>query len=70
MKVAIRDDDTCYFTAPDELERVYSDIWDRVPVCLAIVPVRLATNAAAFRASTGTREWRCRSILTPSWWIP
>jgi len=38
MKVAIRDDDTCYFTAPDELERVYSDIWDRVPVCLAIVP--------------------------------
>lgn len=38
MKVAIRDDDTCYFTAPDELERVYSDVWDRVPVCLATVP--------------------------------
>jgi hypothetical protein len=38
MKVAIRDDDTCYFTAPDELERVYADIWDRVPVCLATVP--------------------------------
>jgi hypothetical protein len=38
MKVAIRDDDTCYFTAPDELERVYSDVWNRVPVCLATVP--------------------------------
>ena len=38
MKVAIRDDDTCYFTDPAELERVYHDVWDRVPVCLATVP--------------------------------
>jgi hypothetical protein len=38
MKVAIRDDDTCYFTAPDALARVYDDVWDRVPVCLATVP--------------------------------
>ena len=38
MKVAIRDDDTSYFTAPDALTRVYGDIWDRVPICLAIVP--------------------------------
>lgn len=38
MKVAIRDDDTCYFTAPDALERVYHDVWDRVPICLATVP--------------------------------
>jgi hypothetical protein len=38
MKVAIRDDDTSYFTAPDALERVYADIWDRAPVCLAVVP--------------------------------
>jgi len=38
MKVAIRDDDTSYFTRPEELERVYHDVWDRVPVCLAIVP--------------------------------
>ena len=38
MKVAIRDDDTCYFTAPETLERVYHDVWDRVPVCLATVP--------------------------------
>ncbi len=38
MKVAVRDDDTSYFTAPDALERVYRDVWDRVPVCLAVVP--------------------------------
>ena len=38
MKVAIRDDDACYFTAPGSLERVYHDVWDRVPVCLATVP--------------------------------
>jgi predicted deacetylase len=38
MKVAIRDDDTCYFTAPESLERVYHDVWDRVPICLATVP--------------------------------
>jgi predicted deacetylase len=38
MKVAIRDDDTCYFTSPRDLERVYDGIWDRVPVCLATIP--------------------------------
>jgi hypothetical protein len=38
MKVTLRDDDTCFFTAPDELERVYHDVWDRLPVCLATVP--------------------------------
>jgi hypothetical protein len=38
MKFAIRDDDTCYFTSPEMLARVYHDIWDRVPVCLATVP--------------------------------
>ena len=41
MKVAIRDDDTCYFTDPAELERVYHDVWDRVPVCLATVPLAI-----------------------------
>jgi len=38
MKVAIRDDDTSYFTSPAALERVYGDVWDRAPVCLAVVP--------------------------------
>jgi len=41
MKVAIRDDDTCYFTDPAELERVYGEIWSRVPICLATVPLAI-----------------------------
>ena len=38
MKVALRDDDTSYFTEPGKLASVYHDVWDRVPVCLAVVP--------------------------------
>ena len=38
MKVAVRDDDACYFTGPAELARVYDEIWERVPICLATVP--------------------------------
>lgn len=38
MKVAVRDDDACYFTGPAELARIYDEIWERVPICLATVP--------------------------------
>jgi len=38
MMVALRDDDACYFTSPESLERVYAGIWEYVPVCLAVVP--------------------------------
>jgi predicted deacetylase len=38
VKVAIRDDDTSFFTEPERLDAVYHDVWDRVPVCLAVVP--------------------------------
>ena len=38
MKVAIRDDDACYFTSPEALERVYGRIWNHAPVCLATIP--------------------------------
>lgn len=38
MKVALRDDDTSYFTEPDRLESVYHDVWDRIPVGLAVIP--------------------------------
>src|SRR5690348_16301234 len=38
MKVALRDDDTSYFTEPGRLEEVYHDVWDRIPVCLAVAP--------------------------------
>ena len=46
MKLAIRDDDTCYFTDPSELERVYHDVWDRVPICLAAVPFAIGYERA------------------------
>jgi hypothetical protein len=38
MKVALRDDDTSYFTEPARLEAVYHDVWDRIPVGLAVIP--------------------------------
>lgn len=54
MKVAIRDDDTCYFTAPETLERVYHDVWDRVPICLATVPCAIGYE----RAGIPPEHWR------------
>ncbi len=46
MKVALRDDDACYFTAPETLHRVYHDVWDRVPVCFATVPFAIGYQRA------------------------
>ena len=46
MKVALRDDDTSYFTAPETLEQVYGDVWGRVPVCLAVVPFAVGYEQA------------------------
>jgi predicted deacetylase len=54
MKLAIRDDDTCYFTDPSELERVYHDIWDCVPVCLATVPFAVGYE----RVGIPREHWR------------
>jgi hypothetical protein len=47
MKIAIRDDDTCYFTTPAELERVYGRIWPHVPVCLATIPHAMGYKSPA-----------------------
>lgn len=44
MKVALRDDDTSFFTAPEQLDAVYHDVWDRIPISLAVIP-----KAAGFR---------------------
>lgn len=54
MKVALRDDDTCYFTAPETLERVYHDVWDRLPVCLATVPFAIGYE----RKGIPQQHWR------------
>ncbi len=51
MKVALRDDDTSYFTAPADLERVYGDVWQRVPVCLATVPFSVGYRRAGIPES-------------------
>ena len=39
MKFAIRDDDTSFWTRPEELEFVYKKIWAKgIPVSIAIIP--------------------------------
>lgn len=53
MRVALRDDDTCYFTSPAELEHVYDDVWQRIPVCLATVPCTVGYPRAGIPES----EW-------------
>jgi hypothetical protein len=47
LKFALRDDDTNYFTRPEQLERAYAAYWDRLPVSLAIVPFHAATPSKA-----------------------
>ncbi len=47
MKVAIRDDDTCFFTSPDQLERVYGGIWNQIPICLATIPFAMGYKSPA-----------------------
>jgi hypothetical protein len=41
MRFAIRDDDTSYFTRPEELDRLWGEFLPHVPVSLAVVPVSL-----------------------------
>jgi peptidoglycan/xylan/chitin deacetylase (PgdA/CDA1 family) len=42
MYFCIRDDDTSYFTAPEELERAYGEVTRWGPVSLAVVPFHRA----------------------------
>ena len=42
MYFCIRDDDTSFFTAPEDLERVYGEVSRRGPVSLAVVPFHRA----------------------------
>lgn len=53
MKVALRDDDTSYFTPPETLERVYKGVWDQVPVSLAVVPFEIGYR----RRGIPERHW-------------
>lgn len=47
MKFAIRDDDICYFTKPQQLEKIYSKIWDKIPISLSMVPFQACTKSGA-----------------------
>ncbi|MBK7927042.1 MAG: DUF2334 domain-containing protein [Bryobacterales bacterium] len=38
LRIAIRDDDTCFFTRPGELEAVYAPLGEWLPVSLAVTP--------------------------------
>lgn len=38
MIIAIRDDDTCYFTKPQQLQFVYGPYWDVCPITLSVIP--------------------------------
>ena len=45
INFAIRDDDTCYFTKPEQLETVYGKIWNKIPVSLSVVPFHACTKS-------------------------
>ena len=60
MEFCIRDDDTSYFTSPDELEAVYGEVSVQGPVSLAVVPYHRAGT------SKGVPEhWRKRGTVHP-----
>jgi Uncharacterized protein conserved in bacteria (DUF2334) len=41
---AIRDDDTSFFTRPEELEAIYRPLWGQIPISLAVVPFTVAAH--------------------------
>jgi hypothetical protein len=47
LQFCIRDDDTCFFTRPEELERAYGLITQSGPVSLAVVPFCRAGTSKA-----------------------
>lgn len=38
MYFAIRDDDISYFTRPNNLKKIYREIWDTIPISFAVIP--------------------------------
>lgn len=47
MKFAIRDDDTNYFTQPEDLIKVYGKVWNKCPISLAVIPFQKCTKSGA-----------------------
>lgn len=50
VRFAIRDDDANFFTRPEQLERVYGEIWQWAPVSIAAVPFHASTRSGAIPA--------------------
>ena len=44
MRMIIRDDDTCGFTQPEEIQACYEKIWDDIPISLSVTPFRIPGN--------------------------
>lgn len=44
---AIRDDDVCYFTQPEDLEAAFSKVWDRMPISFSVVPFHACTKSGS-----------------------
>jgi hypothetical protein len=55
MEFCIRDDDTSYFTAPDELEEAYAFVSKNTPISLAVVPFHRAGNSGCVPESLRMR---------------
>jgi len=47
MYFSIRDDDISYFTKPDDITKIYSNIWDTCPIGLSVVPFHANTKTGA-----------------------
>ena len=67
MQFCIRDDDTSFFTSPEELEHAYGEITRQGPVSLAIVPFHRAGTSKAvpeqFRGRWSTHPLHENSAL-------
>jgi len=53
MIISIRDDDTCFFTKPEQLSDIYSDYWHICPVTLSVTPF-----IDAFSFALAPKEYR------------
>jgi peptidoglycan/xylan/chitin deacetylase (PgdA/CDA1 family) len=53
MQAIIRDDDTSFFTQPEQLETIYGRLWERnIPVCIAVIPAQRADVRVQHRPGT------------------
>lgn len=46
MKIALRDDDTCFYTKPEELEEAFEGL--NIPISLSVVPFAVFSHAGTY----------------------